>query len=217
VARVIAVTGIDGSGKTTSARNLQVSLENAGFTAEYKHQFDSVLARGLSRLRRLLPAKASEPLAIVHGEAAYDSRLRKPALLKKFAAYFYLLLQAIGANRARFAKPDFLVFDRYFYDDFVRFRQRYGIAERYFYFVEMLVPRPDLIVTLNGDVQKTYERQVDIDSSYETYLEKLDIHQSTMQKLVQLGFRTVEIDTTKSTPTDVLSEVMRALKENMVV
>jgi thymidylate kinase len=183
VARIIAVTGIDGSGKTTTAKNLLVGLQEAGYSAVYKHQFDSAFSRTLNALKRMQLSKVRKVSSVAERLASADTTPRKPAKLKIFAAYTYLLVQAIGANRARFSKTDFVVFDRYFYDDFVRFRQRYHIAEDYFYFVEKLVPRPTLVVTLDGDVQTTYDRQVDIDSSYEKYVEKLEIHKATIEKL----------------------------------
>jgi thymidylate kinase len=217
MARIIAITGIDGSGKTTSAKSLRSGLERAGYRATYKHQFDSVFARIVTTVRKLKLNKSAKDKLV--GESANRPLLKSKLfwVLKKFSAYVFLLLQALGANRARFSKQDFLVFDRYFYDDFIRFRQRSQISERYFFFVEKLVPRPILVVQLSGDAKATYDRQVDFDTSFESYIEKLAIHCDTIEILKALGFRTISIDTINTAQSEVLSKIMTELKDNSII
>lgn len=211
MAMVIAITGIDGSGKTTTAKTLTDRLRDEGYSVQYRHQFNSIFARVLNAVRakktNVPPAETSKREA--DSESVTNDR---NSAIKKLTAYLFLFFQALSANRARLAKHDFLVFDRYFYDDFVRFRQKYDIADNYFFLVEKLVPRPVLLTDLGGDVHATYSRQVDIDSSFEKYVEKLRIHRATVENLKRLGLQIVSIDTTKHAQAEVVTQVMNALK-----
>ncbi|MBB25449.1 MAG: hypothetical protein CME02_08005 [Geminicoccus sp.] len=212
MARVIAITGIDGSGKTSTAKSLRRSLADAGFSTRYQHQFDSIFARVLNAMRPARTTKPTKTPATKDGDPA-SRHPRKASPLQRFTAYAFLLVQAIAANRARLSRQDFLVFDRYVYDDFVRLRQRYAISERYFSIIEKLVPRPLLLVTLEGDERVTYDRQVDIDTPFERYSEKLRIHTATMDKLRRLGLPCLAIDTTTNAPVEVLQMIMQTLGE----
>ena len=219
MARIIAITGIDGSGKTSTARNLQKTLADAGFRAQYEHQFNSVFARVFNTLRALLPTQKTKPSgASVQMECGSVSpSAQKTSHLKRAAAYAFLLFQALASNRARLSRHNFLIYDRYFYDDFVRMCQRYSVSQRYLLMVEKLVPRPVLFVTLEGDARETYNRQVDIDSSFEKYVEKLRIHNATIDQLRRLGHANIAIDTTKKLPPEVLKEIMRELEKNSII
>ena len=66
---------------------------------------------------------------------------------------------------------------------------------------------------LTGDTKKTYERQVDIDSSYEGYIEKLHIHNRVMSSLKASGYNTISIDTIKLPTADVVSSIVVAAKK----
>ena len=219
MASVIVITGIDGSGKTSTARNVQLSLAGAGFHARYKHQFDSIFARVLNALRAMRPARTTKPAraSAKKGHGSTSPHLRKASPLTKLSAYAFLLFQAFAANRARFSRQDFVVCDRYFYDDFVRMRQRYAISERYFLVIEKLVPRPALLVSLEGDARATYDRQVDIDTTFEKYVEKLGIHTATMDQLRRIGLPNLSIDTTKTAQPEVLQMIMHTLRETEAI
>lgn len=216
--KIVAITGIDGSGKTTSARNLQASLSKAGYDAAYQHQFDSIFARILNRFR---PPKLSvaRHAAI---EAAADpaqqsvppaSTASRATSMKNLAAHLMLTLLAIRANKARFSAGDYLVFDRYFYDDFVRLRQRYGVSKGLFRLLERIVPRPALLVNLEADVRTTYDRQVDVDSSFAKYSEKLGLHRAMIAELNQMGLNMITIDTGSADKAQVIARIEYALRE----
>ncbi|MEP5937630.1 MAG: hypothetical protein ABJ239_04840 [Erythrobacter sp.] len=212
MAKIIAITGIDGSGKTTSARNLQASLFEAGYDAAYQHQFNSIFARVVNAFRR---PKASEARhAVTNPIQQSATPVGKPARassMKKLAAHLMLTLLAIRANKVRFSGRDYLVFDRYFYDDFVRLHQRYGVSEGFFRLLEPMVPRPALLVNLEANARTTYDRQVDVDSSFEKYSEKLGLHGEMIAKLDQMGLNTISIDTGNADKAQVIARIESAL------
>ena len=96
-------------------------------------------------------------------------------------------------------------------------RQRYAISERYFLVIEKLVPRPALLVSLEGDARATYDRQVDIDTTFEKYVEKLGIHTATMDQLRRIGLPNLSIDTTKTAQPEVLQMIMHTLRETEAI
>lgn len=216
MAKIIAITGIDGSGKTTSARNLQVSLSEAGHDAAYQHQFDSIFARVVNSFRR--PKQNKNRDAAIK-EAQLDTasgKLGSLSRMKKLAAHVMLTLLAIRANKARFSRRDYLVFDRYFYDDFVRLQQRYGVSEEFFRLLEPMVPRPALLANLEADAQTTYDRQIEVDSSFEKYSEKLGLHRAMIAELDRMGLNTISIDTGSANKAQVIARIESALGEGSV-
>ncbi|UYH56081.1 hypothetical protein N6L26_05890 [Qipengyuania sp. SS22] len=213
MAKIIAITGIDGSGKTTSARNLQASLSAAGYDAEYQHQFDSIFARVVNSFRRPMESTKHNAATEEAQFAKAKGRPARPSTMKKLAAYLMLTLLAIRANKARFSLRDYLVFDRYFYDDFVRLQQRYGVSEGFFRLLEPMVPRPALLANLEADAQTTYHRQVDVDSSFEKYTEKLGLHRAMIAELERMGLNTISIDTGSADKAQVIARIEAALDE----
>ena len=222
MAKIVAITGIDGSGKTTSARNLHARLSKAGHDTAYQHQFDSIFARVVNAFRFSKAGEASrigiEPAAEPwrHAGAPVDKPARG-SLLKTLAAHLALTLLAIRANKARLSGRDYLVFDRYFYDDFVRLQQRYGVSAGFFRLIEFLVPRPVLLVNLEADPRTTYKRQVDVDCSFVKYSEKLSLHRAMIAELERMGLNTISIDTGSADEAQVIARIESALSERSAV
>ena len=214
MAQIVAITGIDGAGKTTSALNLHARLAAAGHDAQYQHQFDSIFASVVNGLRRLRRSGDRGTIAGQETSAVAIAKQTRPSSLKRLAAHVMLVLLAIRANKARFSRRDYLVFDRYFYDDYVRLQQRYGVSEGYFRLLEPMVPRPTLLANLEADALTTYARQVDVDSSFEKYFEKLGLHQTMIGELDRLGITTITIDTGSTDKEQVIAKIIEALSES---
>jgi len=211
---IIAITGIDGTGKTTSSKSLKIALEDQGYKVDYKHQFHSVFATIINSIKglrlRFLSAGSSSTNASLALPSNPRSRFMK---IKKYLAYCYLLLKAVQTNFHYISSKKIIIYDRFMFDDFVRFQQRYQLSANFLGVIDRLVLRPDILIMLSGDAKKTYERQVDVDSSYEGYMEKLQIHNRVMSGLKARGYNTVSIDTIKSPTADVVSTIVVAAEK----
>ena len=173
--KIIAVTGIDGTGKTTTAKTLYKTLNAAGYKVIYRHQFQTIFAY-LFNLGRGIFLSKNEKTVSLNGQSNQSSNsYKKINPVKKILVYIYVFFKALQTQTHRFSSYEIVIFDRFIFDDFVRFRQRYNLNLGYLRFLYFIVYKPSLIVNLYGDISVTFNRQVDIDSSFEMYLQKLEI------------------------------------------
>ncbi len=175
--RVIALSGVDGSGKSSQARALAELLAALGHEAEVvwtplaSDAWIARLARPVKRLLGVLPALRGrqEPAADAGGIVPNPgSRLRERsravnaswAMLVAVAnawAHARLTLRVAGAGRV-------VVFDRYVLDSLVRLRFLYGDASRFRLqraIVRRLSPAPALAVFLDVPAEVSLARKDD--------------------------------------------------------
>jgi thymidylate kinase len=177
--RVVALSGIDGSGKSTQARALCETLERLGYDAvvawmplahnawleRLARPMKRALARSPRRRAGLAPAPQGE--TGLHQDVGTELRDRSPlvslawTLLVALAnASFHLRAAAVDGVRGRV-----VVFDRYLLDTAARFRFQYG-AERRFpvqnALVRMLSPRPLASFWLDVDAATSFARKDDL-------------------------------------------------------
>ena len=154
--RIIALSGIDRSGKSTQARALCETLEGLGYDVAVEWApiasnpvlgaIAAPLKALLSRSRRLAPAERHEPSGL-HHDAGTELRARS-ATVRFVWTTLVALENAIwhlrAASRHTLAGR-VVIFDRYVLDSAARMRFQYGEQRRFRFqqaLVRLLSPRP---------------------------------------------------------------------------
>jgi thymidylate kinase len=160
---LIAISGMDGAGKSTAALKLRARLEQLGRPAEVSWGRLAAELGGLERIaegvKRLLRRTGSvaDPVAAGSPEAENRGQRPRPAGRPQLVGWVWILLVALKNARylrratAPRRRGKTVVCDRSVVDSLVDFRLRYGrhpVAEAV---LTRLAPRPDLGIWLRLD------------------------------------------------------------------
>jgi thymidylate kinase len=169
---VIALSGLDGSGKSSQAAAARDALVRLGYRTDVVWMpiaanpsvwRISVLARRILRRLRWLPGLSRLDRRVEAGESffATPGQTRRPGLLTRLWVTYIAL--ANGLTHRRLARrADVVVFDRYVLDSVVRMRYlwaaRFGLAAR---LLRALSPTPTLALLLDVPAEVALGRKQD--------------------------------------------------------
>jgi thymidylate kinase len=142
---LVTISGIVGSGKSTTARRVAEMVSAAGFAPE-RHRFRFLPLLGLQRRRARdePPERSDGPKAaeMLRGRGFSPRRLSAVLALGYAARIMAFRLFRVGAG----SRCDIL--DRYFYDNLVQFALSTRRERVYARLLAAVIPRPDLAVLL---------------------------------------------------------------------
>lgn len=161
--KLISFSGIDGAGKGTQIESLCTQLEAAGLSILLMTFWDDVAT--LTRMREATGHKlfkgdkgVGSPTAPINRR---DKNVRSwPMSGVRLGLYF---LDALSL-RAKVAKAlgsgaDFVICDRYIYDELANLTLSNPVARAYVRWILKLVPKPDISYILDADPVQTRERK----------------------------------------------------------
>lgn len=161
--RLVSFSGIDGAGKSTQIEAVCQQLRESGLRFSLFTFWDDVVA--LSRFREHASLKAfrgdkgvgSPDKPIVRR----DKNVRS-WYLTAFRLFLYLLdafrLCSVIARSAD-SDVDFIVFDRYIYDEMANLPLQYRVIRFYVRLLLMFIPKPDLAFLLDADPEAATRRK----------------------------------------------------------
>jgi len=159
--QVVTFSGIDGAGKTTQIHSLSAYLSQRGFRVAHVIFWDDVAV--LSKLR------AGVSLAIFRESSRsantvslrHDKNVRTWYLMLVRAG-FYLLdalsLRWVVSKLGR-CNHDFIIFDRYLYDELVQIQPRHWLARAYIRLLLSLAPQPEFPFILDASPDEAFARK----------------------------------------------------------
>jgi len=166
-AQIITFSGIDGAGKTTQIEKLTGNLKSLGFRVARVCFWDDVAVlpdfrAGLS-LRAFQRSKRKEPTSLrcdKNVRTWYLTLLRSPFyLLDTFA-----LRRVIAQVRAQHA--DYVICDRYCYDQIVQIRSHSWAARMFKRFLIALAPAPRFAFILDASPDEAFQRKPEYPLSF---------------------------------------------------
>jgi thymidylate kinase len=159
--RIITFSGIDGAGKTTQINLISSYLSEQGYRVCRLIFWDDVAC--MSTLR----AGASLAFFRKRDQEKQDLPLRND----KNVRTWYLMLVRAGfyfldtlrlcriVSRVRRADCDFIIFDRYLYDQLVQVKPRSWLARTYIRFLLKIAPQPDFPFIVDASPDEAFSRK----------------------------------------------------------
>ena len=155
---ILSFSGIDGSGKTTIAKNLaKILRKKFGICAVYKHEYEYTLLKLLLNLigmyRRKKTLKSLEE-NVINGSKAKKIPLivRLWPLIVLLDYLFYYVIVKLSKRK------EVLILDRCIYDHWVSFKGQ-GIFSKIMEKLYLIVPRPDISFLLVVKPEVAYLRK----------------------------------------------------------
>jgi|SRR5579862_3098831 len=161
--RILSFSGVDGAGKSTQISALCTYLRELGFQCAVYTFWDNVAV--LSRLREHMSLKAfkGDP-GIGSPDRPIQRRDKNVSswYMTAVRLFFYLLdtfSLCAAVARSVDSGADFVIFDRYIYDEFANLPLQYWPVRLYIRILLMLVPRPDVAFVLDADPKAAFARK----------------------------------------------------------
>ena len=180
--KIIVITGVDGSGKTTQAQLLVNYFRQKGISVGFAQQFDSetvvgklILKKMGHNLIKLERSVSNEPYFnpnnLKHG-STLKTLLKILAKIRIILTGLYHMWVKILKNR----KISILIFDRYFYDDLNKAKWMYNISNRIEKLAIIFVPKPAFVFYLVVPVEIAWKREREGDTTLEQHIKKREIY-----------------------------------------
>lgn len=144
--KIISLTGLDGTGKTTQAQNICKFIT--------KHKYSCVVVHVGSA--NIISISSDKKINILAGYLGLTKDL------------LHIWLRYIANSSA-----DYIIFDRYIYDSIVKISYKTGINLN-LNWIEKFVPQPTLSLHLQASLSTTQKRDQEHQASY--YIEKANLY-----------------------------------------
>ncbi len=153
--KLVSFSGIDGAGKSTHIDALCSQLKDSGLRYSVLTFWDDVVVFG--RVREQMSLKAFK------GDKGVGSPDKPIARRDKNVSTWYLtafriLIYALDAlrlcitvSRLRRSRVDFVIFDRYIYDELANLPLEHTGIRLYLEILQKMIPRPDLAFLIDAD------------------------------------------------------------------
>jgi thymidylate kinase len=160
---IVSFSGIDGAGKSTQISELESWLQRAGFRTDLLSFWDDVVV--FRRLRESISLKAFKGDPGIGSPERPLTRRDKNVTSWPVSALRFFLYFADALNLTRKvmsqkkSDAEFLIFDRYIYDELANLPLNSRFARVFVALVLKLVPKPDLALIVDADPAAAFARK----------------------------------------------------------
>ena len=221
IPKIIVVTGVDGSGKTTQTQLLVNYFRQEKKSVGFAQQFNSETLFGKSVLKKIggdlikLERRVSD-------EPHFNSNtLKRGSALKTILRFFAIIrIVVIGLYHTwvkifKNRNESMLIFDRYFYDDLIKVRWMYNISSRLENIFAYFVPKPTFLFYLDIPADIAHDREIGGDTTLEQHKKKKEIYDEWFDKISKTQKNAHKIYTNMD-PHEVLIEIISIFKTEAV-
>ncbi len=168
VPRIVTFSGIDGAGKTTQIESAIAHLSQLGCRVTLVTFWDDVAV--FSRFRAGVSLRVLQKQTTLRdGTALRSDKNVRAWYLTIVRGIFYLLdsfqLRTV-LSRLRHGDADFIIFDRYIYDQIVQVRARHWFARCYIRLLTAIAPVPDFGFILDASPDEAFQRKPEYPLSF---------------------------------------------------
>jgi thymidylate kinase len=158
---IVTFSGIDGAGKTTQINCVSAHLIDQGYRVTRVSFWDDVAVWAKLRASVSLAVFRKEPKSSGHPALRNDKNVRTWYLgLIRAACYLLDTLSLCRVvSRLRSAGHDFIIFDRYLYDQLAQIRSRGWLARAYIRALVGLAPKPEAAFLLDASPDEAFARK----------------------------------------------------------
>ncbi len=159
VGRIVTFSGIDGAGKSTQIELLCKHLSDQGFRVVRVTFWDDVAV--LSRFRARVSLRTLRGKQSANDSLRHDKNVRTWYLTLARSLFYFLdcLRLRRVVRRLESTALDFIIFDRYIYDQIVQVRARHWLARAYIRLLIALAPTPDAGFILDASPDYAFNRK----------------------------------------------------------
>ena len=161
--QLVTFSGIDGAGKTTQIDYISAHLVHLGYRVARVSFWDDVAFMSKVRAGVSLAVLRKQPTPPKHAGLRNDKNVRT-WYLTLVRAVFYLLdtfrLRTV-VSQVRSGGHDFVVFDRYIYDQLVQIHSRSWLARAYIRLLVSLAPKPEFAFVLDAFPDEAFTRKTE--------------------------------------------------------
>ena len=208
--KIIVITGIDGSGKTTVSSLLKNELQKRNKNVKIVQQFapifipKKILNRFGSTLISLERKVSDNTNFAEVKENKKNPILRNVAILRIISFGFFHTLINIAFN----VHADIIISDRYFFDTILKVNWIYNkIYDNMFY---PLIPKPDLVVFLDVPPEVGWRREVDGNTTLSQHISKKCVYDEFYNVYKKNNWPILKIDALQSKE-EILTKILNRI------
>ena len=168
VGRIITFSGIDGAGKSTQIECLSKTLSGQGFRVVRVTFWDDIAVlsrfRASVSLRTLQNKRSSDHTPLLRNDKNVQAWYL--TLVRSMFYFFDCLRLRRAAFQLRTKDSDFIIFDRYIYDQIVQVRARHWVARTYVRLLAAIAPTPDAGFILDTSPDDAFGRKPEYPLSF---------------------------------------------------